>query len=158
NKDLKISSWKDYELIDSGDNRKLERYGSFLIIRPETQALWQPARPEEWKRAQAEFIWTEGKGSWKKKSAMPEDWPLAWHDARFTVRLTSFKHTGIFPEQAANWEWLQKKVKHGMRVLNLFGYTGIASIVAAQAGAQVTHVDASNQSNRWSAANAQLSG
>ena len=100
--------WKDYELIDSGDNRKLERYGEFIVIRPETQAIWKPGKPDEWKKAKAEFRWFEGKGVWSKKD-MPESWELSWEDVRFSVMLTSFKHTGIFPEQVPNWEWLKKK-------------------------------------------------
>lgn len=167
--DLTTVSWQDYELLDSGGDRKLERYGHLLMIRPETQALWKPAHPEKWAKAAAEFRWEEGKGLWRKKGSLPESWELGWKKARFTMKLTSFKHTGIFPEQAANWEWIEKKVAalangapapraQPPRVLNLFGYTGIASIVAAQAGAQVVHVDASNQSNKWSMANAQLSG
>jgi 23S rRNA (cytosine1962-C5)-methyltransferase len=158
NIDLISKPWADYELVDSGDNLKLERYGAHLMIRPETQALWSPAKPEAWKKSQAEFRFSGGKGSWKK-SGIPETWQLAWQDARFAIRLTSFKHTGVFPEQAANWEWIGECVStlNRPRVLNLFGYTGIASIVAANAGALVTHVDASKQSNDWGRANADLS-
>ena len=159
NIDLTAKPWPDYELIDSGDNRKLERYGAHYIIRPETQALWSPNKPAQWQKAKAEFLWDGGKGSWKK-SDLPAEWQLAWRDARFSIRLTGFKHTGVFPEQAANWEWLEECVSalNKPRVLNLFGYTGIASIVAAKKGAQVMHVDASKQSNEWGQANAQLSG
>lgn len=159
NIDLITRAWTDYELIDSGDNRKLERCGSFTLIRPETQAIWKPLRPEAWEKAAAEFRWAEGKGAWRKGDT-PESWPLAWEEARFTMRLTSFKHIGIFPEQAANWEWARARVRNlsHPKVLNLFGYTGIASIVAAQAGAEVTHVDASKQSNAWARENAGLSG
>jgi 23S rRNA (cytosine1962-C5)-methyltransferase len=180
NKNLTVRGWRDYELIDSGDNRKLERYGKFFLIRPETQALWAPARLEEWKRADAEFQFAEGKGNWSIKAGkgkIPESWDLSWNDVRFTIRLGSFKHTGIFPEQAANWEWIAERVMtlvggrrgggeratgstdsaNPPQVLNLFGYTGIASIVAAKAGARVTHVDASKQSNQWAKENAALS-
>jgi 23S rRNA (cytosine1962-C5)-methyltransferase len=155
---LIVKPWTDYELIDSGDNRKLERYGAFLVIRPETQAIWKPKHPAAWEGAHAEFRWADGKGAWQKKN-MPENCELAWQDVRFTMRLTSFKHTGIFPEQAANWEWIGAQVAQlaKPRVLNLFGYTGIASIVAAKHGAQVTHVDASKQSNTWAKENAALS-
>ncbi|MGC9611132.1 MAG: class I SAM-dependent methyltransferase [Minisyncoccia bacterium] len=150
--------WSDYELIDSGDNKKLERFGSYVLIRPETQAVWRPARPEEWKKAQAEFIWSGGKGAWRKKN-IPESWEMRWDDVRFTARLTSFKHTGVFPEQEPNWKWIKEKVSklNKPNVLNLFGYTGIASIAAAKAGARVTHVDASKQSNNWAKENAALS-
>jgi 23S rRNA (cytosine1962-C5)-methyltransferase len=171
NFDLTVRAWRDYELLDSGDNRKLERFGKFVLIRPETQAVWRPSQPKLWEQAVGEFSWNEGKGAWRKKKAMPESWELAWNDARFTMRLTSFKHTGIFPEQATNWEWIAERTmklvgsgtSHGPhepqqpKVLNLFGYTGIASIVAAKAGAQVTHVDASRQSNEWAKENAKLS-
>jgi 23S rRNA (cytosine1962-C5)-methyltransferase len=151
---------------------KLERYGEILIARPETQALWKPLRPELWKKARASFEWKEGKSEWKKNSDVPESWPLAWNEIKFTARLTSFKHTGIFPEQAANWSWIQESLKSDLKgsqgpisgipdapkVLNLFGYTGIASVVAAHAGAIVTHIDASKQSLDWAHDNARLSG
>lgn len=150
--------WKDYELIDSGDNKKLERFGSRILIRPETQAVWLPAHPNEWKKSQAEFIWANGKGAWRNKN-IPESWEMNWDDIRFSARLTSFKHTGIFPEQEPNWKWIKEKVSklNKPKVLNLFGYTGIASIAAAKSGAIVTHVDASKQSNNWAKENATLS-
>jgi 23S rRNA (cytosine1962-C5)-methyltransferase len=170
NKNLTIRPWRDYELLDSGDGRKLERYGKYIVIRPETQALWRPTRSAaEWKKANAEFRFAEGKGSWMNKKNIPELWELAWGEAKFTAKLTSFKHMGVFPEQAANWEWIAERVMDASRarraqerrvpikVLNLFGYTGIASIVAALAGANVTHVDASRQSNEWAKENARLS-
>jgi 23S rRNA (cytosine1962-C5)-methyltransferase len=161
------SDWKDYELLDSGDGMKLERYGEILLSRPETQAIWKSMQPELWKKAQASFEWKEGKSEWKKNGDVPEFWPLSWNDVTFTARLTSFKHTGIFPEQAANWEWLEMAIKDAggltsrkemAKVLNLFGYTGIASVVAAKAGAIVTHIDASKQSLDWAHDNARLSG
>lgn len=159
NVNLNIKSWRDYELLDSGDNRKLERFGAVIVIRPETQAIWRPARPEEWEKAQAEFRSAEGKGTWKKKDA-PDSWPMSWEDIHFTLRLTSFKHTGVFPEQAESWKWIRERVSalQSPNILNLFGYTGIASIVAAKAGGRVTHVDASKQSNTWAKENAELSG
>lgn len=170
--DLIASAWPDYELIDSGLGQKLERYGKFVVVRPETQALWAPSDLAQWKRAAAEFQWAEGKGSWKKAQgapSFPEEWELLWNDIRFMVRLTSFKHTGVFPEQAPNWEWVRERVKalggNGVRaagarpqVLNLFGYTGIASIAATKEGADVTQVDASKQSNAWAKENAARSG
>lgn len=156
--------WPDYELLDSGDNKKLERFGSMTLIRPETQAIWKPMHPELWKQADAEFLWNGGKGSWRGKK-LPDMWDIAWNkEATFTLRLTSFKHTGVFPEQAPNWEWIRDHVtalaKTGgtqSKVLNLFGYTGIASIVAAKHGAMVTHLDASKQSNTWAKENSMLS-
>jgi 23S rRNA (cytosine1962-C5)-methyltransferase len=165
NINLATSGWPDYELLDSGDNKKLERFGPFILIRPETQAIWKPLHPELWKTAKAEFLFDGGKGSWhSKKNGGSEIWDITWNsDARFSLRLTSFKHTGVFPEQAPNWEWIGEKVdalaKRGAqpKVLNLFGYTGIASIVAAKHGAMVTHLDASKQSNAWAKENAALS-
>lgn len=151
--------WSDYELLDSGENMKLERFGDIRIARPETQALWKKSKPELWANVHAEFTFHEKKGFWNMKQSVPEAWELSWNDVRFLVRLTGFKHTGIFPEQSPNWRWLAEKVSklEKPKVLNLFGYTGIASIVAAQAGAFVTHVDASKQSLDWAHENARLS-
>jgi 23S rRNA (cytosine1962-C5)-methyltransferase len=163
--DLSTNGWPDYELLDSGDNKKLERFGPFVLIRPETQAIWRPLHPALWKTANAEFRFDGGKGSWQSKNKDgAETWDIAWHsDARLTLRLTSFKHIGVFPEQAPNWEWIGERVsalaKRGVqpKILNIFGYTGIASIVAAKHGAHVTHLDASKQSNTWAKKNALLS-
>ncbi len=159
NFDLIAEPWEDYELLDSGDNKKLERYGEYFVVRPETQAIWKPLRGGDWKKAQAEFSWNGGKGAWKNKD-IPALWEMSWGDVRFTARLTSFKHTGIFPEQAVNWAWLKERVAAltNPQVLNLFGYTGIASIAAAKSGGAVTHIDASKQSNLWAKENAKLSG
>ncbi len=162
-KDLTTSGWQDYELLDSGDGMKLERYGDVIVSRPETQAIWKPLRPELWAKAQATFEWKDGKSTWKSNSQVPESWPMHWHDVKFIARLTAFKHTGIFPEQAPNWEWLDMAIKNEqgetlLKILNLFGYTGIASVVAANAGASVTHVDASKQSLDWAHDNARLTG
>jgi 23S rRNA (cytosine1962-C5)-methyltransferase len=159
NQNLITKPWADYEVLDSGNDRKLERWGNHVLIRPETQAIWEPRHSELWRDAHAEFRFANAKGVWENKG-VPESWDLTWHDARFSARLGSFKHLGIFPEQAANWEWVQGRIKNinAPKVLNLFGYTGIASIVAAQAGAEVTHLDASKQSNAWAKENAELSG
>lgn len=151
--------WSDYELLDSGDSMKLERFGNIVLARPETQALWKKMRPELWEQAHAEFAFSDKKGIWNMKKSVPESWELSWNDTRFRARLTGFKHTGIFPEQAPNWQWISEKVSvlEKPRVLNLFGYTGIASLAAAHAGAFVTHVDASKQSLDWANENAKLS-
>ncbi len=158
-KHLLSEPWSDYELLDSGDNMKLERFGEIIVARPETQALWKKQRPELWNSAHATFAFEDKKGIWNVKKFVPESWQLSWKDAKFVARLTSFKHTGIFPEQSPNWEWLMEKILKLEKpdVLNLFGYTGIASVVAAQAGAFVTHVDASKQSLDWAHENARLS-
>lgn len=152
--------WEDYELLDSGDNMKLERFGTIIVARPETQALWRKQKPELWKEAHAEFAFRDKKGGWTVKKEVPESWELGWGSTRFTAQLTGFKHTGVFPEQVPNWEWTRDLIEHmqAPKVLNLFGYTGIASVVAAQAGAHVTHVDASKQSLDWAHDNARRSG
>ncbi|MBI4065814.1 class I SAM-dependent methyltransferase [Candidatus Kaiserbacteria bacterium] len=159
--------WSDYELLDSGDNMKLERFGEIIVARPETQALWKKLRPELWNPpaggAHAVFNPPAGgrdkKGRWNIKKSVPESWQMSWRDIKFLARLTGFKHTGVFPEQAPNWKWLAEKISkiEKPNVLNLFGYTGIASLVSAQAGAFVTHVDASKQSLDWARENARLS-
>jgi len=165
NLNLTIADWPEYELLDSGNNKKLERYGAFTLVRPETQALWAPRRPKLWSDANAEFERHGEKGTWRERG-IPESWQISWNDLAFTVRLTSFKHTGVFPEQAANWEWIRERCAalSNPKILNLFGYTGIATLAAAKApgsggamGAHVTHVDASKQSNAWAKENAALS-
>lgn len=155
---LLSTPWSDYELLDSGDSMKLERFGPVILARPETQALWKKAKPELWESAQAEFSFGE-KGQWKLKRTVPESWPLAFGALHFSAHLTNFKHTGVFPEQAPNWTWIAERVKAlgSSNVLNLFGYTGIATLAAASAGASVTHVDASKQSLDWAHDNAKLS-
>ncbi|MEK7628184.1 MAG: class I SAM-dependent methyltransferase [Patescibacteria group bacterium] len=158
-KDLVTPGWEDYELLDSGNHRKLERFGRIILIRPETQAIWAPLRPGAWEHAHAEFRMEKAKGIWIKHKELPETWPNEWRDIHYTVRPTAFKHVGVFPEQAINWEWIDGCVRKldKPRVLNLFGYTGIASLVAVRAGAHVTHVDASRQSVQWAKDNAELS-
>ena len=157
---LVSSGWSDYELLDSGDNMKLERFGDIIVARPETQALWKKQKPELWNSAHAVFAFRDKKGSWDITKSVPESWELSWKDARFTATLTGFKHTGVFPEQAPNWEWLTEKISalEKPTVLNLFGYTGVATTVAALSGAFVTHVDASKQSLDWAHDNARRSG
>lgn len=151
--------WSDYELLDSGENMKLERYGEIVVARPETQALWKKARPELWETTHAEFRFG-AKGSWDMRRQMPEAWKVTRGPLSFIARLTGFKHVGIFPEQEPNWIWVKDQVKKldSPSVLNLFGYTGIASLAAAHPGAQVTHVDASKQSLNWAKENAELTG
>lgn len=151
--------WNDYELLDSGDGMKLERFGEFILARPETQALWSKQRPELWEGAHAEFSFQDKKGEWSMKKPVPESWEMSHGSLTFLALLTGFKHTGIFPEQELNWVWLSERVKKldSPHVLNLFGYTGIASLAAAEAGASVTHVDASKQSLDWAHENARRS-
>lgn len=151
--------WADYELLDSGENMKLERFGTAIVARPETQALWAKMRPELWKTAHAVFAFGEKKGSWEILTPLPDDWTVGFLNVRAEAKLTAFKHTGIFPEQAPNWTWIRERVSAltKPKVLNLFGYTGAASLVAADAGGVVTHVDASKQSLDWARKNAALS-
>lgn len=162
---LTTIAWDDYEILDSGENMKLERFGETIVARPDTQALWAKNTPEAWSKAHAVFAFTGTKGSWDIRKPLPEPWDVTWHDMRLHAKLTGFKHTGLFPEQAPNWQWSRERISHVGRdtshmpqVLNLFGYTGAASIVATQAGAKVTHVDASKQSLDWAHENANLSG
>jgi 23S rRNA (cytosine1962-C5)-methyltransferase len=159
-----------YALLDSGAGAKLERFGGFTLARPDPQAIWPRRLPEAtWAMADATFSRepepeeTLGKGAhWTARVPLPEAWPMHWRDLTMLARLSPFKHTGIFPEQAAHWEWLVTRIRGAgarqVRVLNLFGYTGIASLAAAQAGAQVTHVDASPKTLEWARDNQAQSG
>ena len=161
---MRTRGWGDYGLVDSGNGRKLERYGRFTVVRPEPQCLWTPHLPASaWDAADAVFDPSdeEDAGRWKLKGKPPETWPLAWGGVTFSGRFTSFRHLAFFPEQAANWEWLDAAVRGAgsqPKVLNLFGYTGVASLVMAKAGAAVTHVDASKRAVAWARENAELSG
>ena len=157
----------DYALLDSGDGRKLERFGRFTIERPESQALWRPAlEPGAWLRADAAFKSagadedSEG-GRWRTNTAVPETWPVRVRDTTVLCRLTSFRHLGLFPEQLPHWEWmigwLQAAQARPQRVLNLFAYTGAASLLAARIGAEVTHVDASRKAIAWAKQNQAVS-
>lgn len=153
-----IAKWEDYELLDSGDRMKLERFGPVIVARPEPQALWSMSSPELWLRAMARFEQAGEEGNWKILAQPPQDWVITWENLRFALRLFTFKHTGLFPEQAANWAHLRATLKPGMKVLNLFGYTGGATLAALSAGAEVVHVDASRPSITNARANAALSG
>jgi len=161
---LRTRAWADYALLDSGEGRKLERYGPVTVVRPEPQCWWRPRLgPEVWAGADAVFDPSdeEDAGRWKLGRPVPETWPLVWGETRFLARLTPFRHLAFFPEQAANWAVLSQRLaalQGPRRVLNLFGYTGVASLAAAAAGAQVTHVDASKKSVGWARENATLSG
>ena len=161
---MRTEGWADYALVDSGGGRKLERYGRWSVVRPEPQCLWTPRlETRVWDAADAVFDpdGEEDAGRWRFKGAPIEPWTLGWGDVRFTGRFTPFRHLAFFPEQAANWQWIDQALRQGAgkpRVLNLFGYTGVASLVAAAAGAAVTHVDASKRSVGWARENAELSG
>ncbi|HEY2177228.1 MAG TPA: class I SAM-dependent methyltransferase [Caulobacteraceae bacterium] len=156
--------WPDHALVDSGGGRKLERYGATTVIRPEPQCLWSPRLPEAvWSGADAVFEGTDDDeaGRWRLSGSKPQTWPMAWGAVCFHARFTAFRHLGVFPEHAANWAWLDGRLRGARRplkVLNLFGYTGVASLAAAAAGASVTHVDASKRAVGWGKENAALSG
>jgi 23S rRNA (cytosine1962-C5)-methyltransferase len=172
---LHPSSWKDYELIDSGDFEKLERFGKYTLIRPEPQAIWKKVLDDqEWKRlAHAKFVREQKDkfrftddvtGGWSKDPKMPESWQVnyGYNELNLTLRLalTGFGHVGIFPEQGNNWNFIFDTIRSWRiqqpRVLNLFAYTGAASVVARSAGAQVTHCDASRPGLNWANQNMQL--
>lgn len=152
---------KGYALLDSGDGEKLERYGKIILSRPDPQALWmKKLSDKEWSIANA-FYGGEGKGSWKKRGEIPEYWPINFGEMGFNIRLSTFKHTGIFPEHKPNWEWsgdLIRKSGRPVTILNLFGYTGGATLSAAKAGADVVHVDGSKVAIGWAKENAKISG
>lgn len=163
---LETTPGEDYALIDSGLGQKLERYGRYRIVRPEGQAIWQPRLNEQvWSDVDAIFTGErdeEGIGRWHfPKKTLDETWPLSFDGLDFLGRFTAFRHVGVFPEQAAHWQFMQQAIKSANRpvkLLNLFGYTGIASLVAARAGAQVTHVDASKKAIGWARENQQVAG
>jgi 23S rRNA (cytosine1962-C5)-methyltransferase len=159
---LRAEAWGDYALMDSGHGRKLERAGPYRLVRPEPQCLWAPGLSDaEWAEADASFEASDEDeaGRWRTARPVAETWPMAWRGVRFLGRLTAFRHLGFFPEQAANWDWLDQSLRNQgpAHVLNLFGYTGISSLVCAAAGASVTHVDASKKAIGWARENAALS-
>ena len=155
------SEWKDYEVLDTGDGEKLERWKDIILRRPDPQAIWPKQRPEIWKKADAHYHRSaKGGGEWEFRKKMPEKWTVNYRDLKFYVRPTGFKHTGLFPEQAVNWDWMAGLIKNASRpvkVLNLFGYTGGATIACARAGAHVTHVDAAKGMVQWAGENRELS-
>jgi 23S rRNA (cytosine1962-C5)-methyltransferase len=165
----------DYALLDTGDGQKLERYGAYTLARPDPQVIWGKGHPEAWVGADAAYTRDTGHGSkfggvWQKSPSLPAEWQVAYGGSTFIVKPTSFKHTGIFPEQVVHWKYLANQIKvyslrftdsrktEPFRFLNLFGYTGGASLAAARAGAEVTHVDASKVANTWAKENADLNG
>ena len=156
------TTWKDFEVLDTGDGEKLERWGDVILRRPDPQTIWPKADPALWRQAQAWYHRSDkGGGEWEFFSRLPEKWVIAHEALRFYVRPTGFKHTGLFPEQAANWVWMAEKLRQSgrkdLRVLNLFGYTGGATLACAQAGAHVTHVDAAKGMVQWAKENRELS-
>ena len=157
------TGWKEYEVLDTGDGEKLERWGDVILRRPDPQTIWPKADPQMWEKADAVYHRSEkGGGQWEFRKTLPERWTLRWENLGFYVRPTGFKHTGLFPEQEANWRWMGKILRESgrtdVRVLNLFGYTGGATVACAAAGARVTHVDAAKGMVQWAKENRQLSG
>lgn len=161
---LEVQPDEDYALLDSGGGEKLEQYGPYRIVRPEGQAIWQKALPaREWQCADAVFtgnIDEEGMGRWRfPKAPLGETWPMRHAGIDYLGRFTSFRHVGVFPEQASHWDHMDGLIRGAgrpVKVLNLFGYTGLASLVAARAGAEVTHVDASKKAIGWARENQEI--
>ncbi|MBO4412382.1 MAG: class I SAM-dependent methyltransferase [Lachnospiraceae bacterium] len=154
--------WKDYEILDTSDGEKLERWGDYLLVRPDPQVIWQGVKTApEWKKPNAVYHRSnKGGGAWEFLD-LPEEWSIRYRDLTFRLKPFSFKHTGLFPEQAVNWDWFSELIRNAgrpVRVLNLFAYTGGATIAAAKAGASVTHVDASKGMVQWAKENAASSG
>ncbi|HHU22781.1 MAG TPA: SAM-dependent methyltransferase [Clostridiales bacterium] len=154
--------WQDYELIDCSSGEKLERWGKWILVRPDPQAIWNsPRRDKRWNNYDACYHRSNtGGGSWEKRG-LPESWKISYGKLSFNVKPMNFKHTGIFPEQADNWEYIISKIKNAGRpinVLNLFAYTGAATVAAASAGARVCHVDAARGMVAWAKENAAASG
>ncbi len=150
--------WQDFELLDSGNFEKCERFGDVVMIRPEPQALWRGFDESIWATANLAYKRQGREGEWTVKKPVPESWNIKWENLTFRIRPTSFKHTGLFPEQSSNWQWLRENVTSSMNVLNLFGYTGGSTLAAASTGAKVTHCDASKPVVTWGKENAELSG
>lgn len=157
------TSWKDYSVIATGDGEKLERWGEYYLLRPDPQVIWHGKQDlASYSKLSAHYLRSSsGGGQWKMLKKLPENWLIGWKDFKFIVKPMGFKHTGIFPEQAVNWEEMTRLIKESqrpIRVLNLFAYTGLASVVCAKAGAEVTHVDASKGMVERAKENASLNG
>ncbi|MCZ8513009.1 class I SAM-dependent methyltransferase [Paenibacillus filicis] len=154
--------WQDYELIDTGGGEKLERWGTIVLRRPDPQIIWPLVKDSgAWRSADAHYHRSSsGGGSWEYKKELPERWTVTYKGLSFYIKPTGFKHTGLFPEQAVNWSWMMDKIRGAgrpIRVLNLFAYTGGATIACASAGAEVCHVDAAKGMVQWAKENVQLS-
>lgn len=161
---MKVANdWKDYEILDMADGKKMERWGKFVLSRPDPQIIWKDkCFPEKWKTVDAVYHRSKtGGGGWQYKTRLPESWDIHYKDLTFRVKPMGFKHTGLFPEQAVNWDWMIEKIKSAKReikVLNLFAYTGGATVACSYAGAEVCHVDSSKGMCAWAKENVQASG
>ena len=157
------NNWKDYEILDMANGEKIERWGNIILIRPDPQIIWkEKSFPEKWKNANAKYNRSNtGGGNWNFIKPLPKSWQIRYKDLTFNIKPMGFKHTGIFPEQAVNWDWMMNKIKDSARdikVLNLFAYTGGASVACLKAGASVCHVDSSKGMCEWAKENVASSG
>lgn len=157
------TDWQDYELLDTGSGEKLERWGNFILRRPDPQIIWPLVRETpDWKNAHGHYHRSSsGGGQWSFRKELPDRWTIGYGPLKFHIKPTNFKHTGLFPEQAVNWSWMMDRIRSAgrpIRVLNLFAYTGGATVASAAAGAEVCHVDAVKGMVQWAKENAQLSG
>lgn len=154
--------WKDFELLDCSGGEKLERWGPYKVVRPDPQVIWDTPRVSGWNRADARYIRSKsGGGHWEAPHLSRQPWQITYRDLCFRIQPTNFKHMGLFPEQAVNWDWMRARLENAerpVRVLNLFAYTGGATLACAAAGAQVCHVDASKGMVSWARENAARSG
>jgi len=161
---LSPTDWQDYELLDTGKGEALERFGPYKLIRPEPQAIWSRTHPDNiWESADAVMVPTQSEygGYWEYKKSIKQPWVIDYKGLKSEIRLSKSRHIGVFPEQASQWDWIDEQIrksKRPLRVLNLFGYTGMATAAAARAGAEVTHVDASKHAVAWASHNLDLSG
>lgn len=160
---MRVATWKDYELLDTSADERLERWGDVILIRPDPQIIWDtPKKNPLWRDAHAVYHRSStGGGAWQELGKVPKVWSISYKNLRFNLKTMGFKHTGIFPEQAVNWDFVAEKIKSSrkpLKVLNLFGYTGAATLSAASAGASVCHVDASKGMVAWARENAAISG
>lgn len=156
-------NWRDYEILDMSNGEKLERWGNITLIRPDPQIIWKEKEfPEKWNKANARYIRSKtGGGEWNYKTKLPKSWQIKYKDLTFNIKPMSFKHTGLFPEQAVNWDWMINKIRNAKReikVLNLFAYTGGATVACLYAGASVCHVDSSKGMTEWAKENVESSG
>ncbi len=158
--DTTTKAWDQYALLDSGNGRKLEQFGEMILDRPEPQALWQKTNPTLWLEAHAQFLWADKGERWKINEGITDSWQIQWHEIVLALSLKGFKHIGIFPEHASQWQMLTQlgSAYPKLRMLNLFGYTGAASVAAARSNFLVTHVDASKSTIETVKENIALSG
>ena len=165
------NNWHNYTILDAGDGEKLETWGKITVIRPDPQIIWAKFNPKIWQNCHMHYHRSKsGGGSWEQKKPVPPQWQINYNNLTFIIKPTDFKHMGLFPEQAANWDWLTKIIsenaaknsakkmhKKTVRVLNLFGYTGGATVACINAGADVTHIDAAKGMNQWAKNNIKAS-